>query len=842
MISLPIDAVLDEVVQAVRDTGTAILVAPPGAGKTTRVPVALLQRANIDGKIVMLQPRRVAARAAARRMAEETGTPLGGTVGFRVRFEREESKSTRILVLTEGLLTRWMQTDPTLDSVGLVILDEFHERSLHADLALAMLAKVRRELRPELGIVVMSATLDPLPVSRFLSGAPVISAAGRAHPVAVEYLDHSDDRALPIVAAEGALRAAGTTARDVLVFLPGLGEIQRTAEVLMARGATRDFDVLPLHGELASQEQDAALRAGPRRRIILSTNVAETSVTVEGVSCVVDTGFARKLRHDADLGLDRLDLERISRASADQRAGRAGRLGPGTCLRLWTRPTQSGLEDEETPEIHRVDLAGTLLELRGLGVGDPRTFEWYEAPLPRDLAKAEQLLATLGLVSAETGTTTKIGEAVRRWPLHPRLGRILWESHRRGCLAEGARLCSLLSERDLFRSRSAGGHRQQGPKVRGDSDLLFRLDALEQVSRSQFRTLEIEGVVVDGGAARTTMRVAKELEDQARRDLGPSDRRAPAESDLLKLVLVGYPDRVGRRRERGGDRAILSDGTGVRIAPESIVLDHEYFVAVVARGAGTGPGDQAAVTVLSGIEAGWLEEVFPGAVRTETSALFDAKSEAVIGVERRLFWQLQLEERRGGRVPPGLTRALLEPAAAVARPPLLDFEGELGEYLERLRVLRQHAPELECPEWSESELFGILWEAVPEARSLRELRSVSLKAELQGRLAYAQRQALDREVPERFALPEGRTAAIRYERGRPPIVSARVQHWFGVKETPRLVFGRLPVLVELLAPNQRPVQLTGDLANFWRGSYQQVRKDLRGRYPKHAWPEVPPHA
>jgi len=834
---LPIDAVLPDLVAALREGRNAVLLAPTGAGKTTRVPPALLA-AGIAGdlKIVMLEPRRIAARAAARRMAEEGGWRLGEEVGYQVRFENRAGPATRILVVTEGILVQRLQSDPFLEDVGAVLFDEFHERSLQTDLSLAMARRVQREVRPDLRLVAMSATLDPGPISVYLSDGlndcPVIESRGRLFPVAISWLDPRRDRGsppktpLPGLVAGAARRVLGETEGDVLVFLPGVGEIQRCAEALAPLAAEQELAVLPLYGDLPAEQQDAVLRPLDRRKIVLATNVAETSITIDGVSGVVDSGLVRRLRFDPSTGLDRLELGKVSRASAEQRAGRAGRQAPGVCLRLWGEWEQAALPERETPEIARVDLAGPALQLLSWGETDLAAFGWFEAPDPATLTAAETLLRRLGATD-EHGVTA-IGRSMARLPVHPRMARLLVEGHRLGHPREAALLAALLSERDPF-SRTARTKTARTSR----SDLLDRLDALEDRSGA-----------VNAGAVRFVLKARDQLADMARRELGAAGRptlgAVGRDDALLRSLLAAYPDRVARRREPRSLRGVMVGGRGVRLAEESAVLEAELFLCVNVGGGGGVSQSEDLVRLASEVEAEWLSSDL---LRTSIEVAFDEERERVIARKRTRYEDLTIRETEVPASGEAAERLLAETAAARPDRALALDDPEVAGFLTRVRWLAGWMPELGLPLF-DTESFarilpGILPALAAGKRSFAELRRAPLLPILEGGLSWEQRQALEREAPERLEVPSGSRVRIAYEPGRPPVLAARIQEMFGLAETPRLAGGRAPVLLHLLAPNGRPQQVTHDLRSFWENTYPQVRKELQGRYPRHAWPLDP---
>jgi ATP-dependent helicase HrpB len=823
---LPIDEILPALIAALREGPAAVLIAPTGAGKTTRVPPALLAAGIGVGKqIAMLEPRRIAARAAARRMAEEGGREgpwtLGREVGYQVRFERRVGPETRILVVTEGILVQRLQADPFLEDVGVVIFDEIHERNLQTDLSLAMARRVQRDARPDLRLLAMSATLDPGPVAAFLGDCPVIESRGRLHPVEILHADRPDDRALPGRIAAGARRMLDATPGDVLVFLPGVGEIQRAAEALAGE---RDLAVLPLYGDLPAERQDEVLRPLSRRKIVLATNVAETSITIDGVTAVVDSGLVRRMRFDPSTGLDRLELGKVSRASADQRAGRAGRQAPGACLRLWPAWEHAALPERETPEIARVDLAGPALQLLAWGEPDLAAFDWLEPPDPPALAAATLLLRQLGAIDGHG--VTALGRTMARLPVHPRLARLLAEGHRRGRTGEAALLAALLSERDPF----PRGLRGAGPRRASRSDLLDRLDALEAFEKRQAWESDL-----NAGAARFVLRARDQLVELARRELPGIERAEPGDDPLLRALLAAYPDRVARRREPRGPRGVMVGGRGVRLAEESAVLEAPLFLCVELDAGRSGPLSEALVRKASEVEPEWL----PG-LRTAVELEFDESRERVAAWKRTRYEDLVIAE---AEVPPpdaaGTAHVLAEAAASRLDRALPLDDPEVAAFLARVRSLAEWMPELGLPRFGEEEVRALLPALAAGRKSFVELRRAPLLDVLQGALSHPQREAVRREAPERLAVPSGSQIRLAYEPGRPPVLAARIQEMFGLAETPRVAAGRVPVLLHLLAPNGRPQQVTHDLRSFWETTYPQVRKELAGRYPRHAWPLDP---
>ena len=845
MTELPIDASLPRIMKALSER-SAVVVAPPGSGKTTRVPPAILRAGLLSADhpgVIVLQPRRVAARAAAARIALEQGWVLGEEVGYQVRFERRLSPKTRLRFLTEGILTRQLLDDPFLDSVGAVILDEFHERNLNSDLALALLREVRREVRPDLILVVMSATLDADPVARFLDDCPIVRSEGRAHEVSTEYRPlNRPASALTLAPLIEELIIDPRTSGHILVFLPGMAEIERVRKRLEPAASEAGALVLPLHGSLPAEDQDRALLPGHRRKVILSTNVAETSLTIDGVTTVIDTGLARIVRYDAERGIDRWELARISRAAADQRAGRAGRTAPGRCIRLWSERDQRGLSEFEQPEIHRIDLSATVLALHAWGTAEPARFAWYDPPAPERLAASERLLIMLGGLSGTPPRITPVGQEMLAKPIHPRLARLLVAARHDGRVREGAAVAALLSERDI-RVRDGAGAPGANPArqatASGLSDILVRLDMLGEAEAMRFGpSLRSRGI--DPGAAR---QVARLRDDLLRRDRqhGTKPVRANDEHDdeaVLRWLLLAYPDRVVKQRgtERTG---VMVGGRGVRLGPESVLRDAELYLALDAREDRRGGPREVQVRMASTIALEWLEELFPGNVRRERRTRYDESRRRVISANQLWYHDLLLREDLSTAVDPVEAGLVLAEALRPRATGLLTANTQAALWLARLDFVSQALPELGWAEFNDL-VFAEVVDAICLGRtSVDDVEQTDFVPFLQSRLAPGLIRELNESAPPTMTVPSGRQVRLTYEVGRPPILAVRLQELFGWTETPRLARGRVPVLLHLLGPNNRPVQITDDLRSFWTTAYHQVRKDLRGRYPKHSWPEDP---
>ena len=746
MVPLAIDSYVPDIVATVRERRAAVIVAAPGAGKTTRVPPALA----IDGRVILLQPRRVAARSIARRIADERGWTLGQEVGWHVRFDRNFSPQTRLLVATEGILTARLQQDPLLSDFRTIVIDEFHERSIHADLGIA-LAKQAWRARDDLRIVVMSATLDAQQVATYLGDAPVFDVPGRLFPLDVGYRPGG-------TIAGGVAEVLTASAGQVLCFLPGAADVRRAADDVRA---TSDVEVLELHGSMSANEQDRAIQPANLRRVIVATNIAETSLTVPGVSAVVDSGVHKIARYDAERALDTLEITRISRDSAEQRAGRAGRLGAGVVRRLWSDADR--LRSHREPEVHRIDLSGPTLDILSWG-GDPSSFEWFEPPDHERLETALQLLRTLGAV--EGGALTVTGQAMSKLPVHPRLARILVEA---GGSKEAAIACAILSDRQFFPTHP--------PTTTCDL-----LDALDR---------------------------ARELPEHVRRTARELQRIAPAGqgSDLRRALFAGYPDRLAQRRKAGEPRALLASGHGAVIGAESGVRDAEYLVALDVHT--RRDQSEARIRMASAVEKDWLQATAVEVVQDVDAAGRPRQ------LEREKYGAIVLRERH-------VKIRAAEGSALIADAFLAQPLSEQHERL--LRRLR---------------FAGVDVNVRLLAEQAANVTTRVSDIDLEQALDWATKQALERNAPGRFHAPSGRTHPLDYDKDGGVSLSIKLQELFGLAETPAIGPRRVPLKLHLLAPNGRPVQTTTDLKSFWDRTYPEVRKELRGRYPKHPWPEDP---
>lgn len=831
---LPIDPRLPDITGALALHGSAVVVAPPGAGKTTRVPPALLPLLPTGGQVVVLEPRRIAARAAAARVARDLHQDLGTLVGYQVRFESVCGPDTRIRFVTEGVLVRQLADDPMLRDVGVLVVDEFHERHVHTDLVLAVASHLRRSHRPDLMLVVMSATLDPGPLAGFLGGCPIIRVEGRRFPVQIDHADRPDERPIGLKVAS-ALRRLIAEAIDgsVLVFLPGAREIRAAMDACTPVAAEADLELVMLHGDMPAADQDRVLAPSARHKVILATNVAETSLTIEGVVAVIDSGLARVAGHAPWSGLPALRVQPISKASAAQRSGRAGRTRPGRCLRLYTRLDYDRRPDHDTPEILRADLAEAVLTLAAMGFDDPFAFPWYERPPDNSLAAARQVLRLLGAVT-DRGELSPTGRAMLRFPLHPRTARLLVEAERRGVARQGCVIAALLGERDLDLSRRASPRAGSHDTDRlGDSDVTSSAALFEQARRVRFDESALREMGIDIGAAHAVDRAARKLERLVRNQVCSTDP-AHVDTALRIALLSAYPDRVARRVRH--QDLMLAQGGSASLSPASEVKHAELLVAIDAEERHDARGRHAFVRFASAIEPDWLLELLPDHVRDTAELRWNQELERVDMVERLSWMSLVLDESTTlARPGPEVGRLLAERAlqSGIAR---FAPEGAIDRIIARVALLRDIMPELGLPPIDDGTARSVLEQMCESASCFAELRAAGLHHALLARLTAKQRSDLDTHAPERVVLPSGRSLTVHYEIGKPPWVESRLQDFFGMKQGPHIAAGRYPLVLHLLAPNQRAVQVTRDLAGFWERTYATVRKELCRRYPKHDWP------
>ncbi|WP_243371309.1 ATP-dependent helicase HrpB [Geotalea sp. SG265] len=818
---LPIDDILPQLLQAVQENPAVVLQAPPGAGKTTRVPLALLQALPKDSRIVMLEPRRLAAANAARWMAAQLGETVGKTIGYTIRFERKVSAATRVEVVTEGILTRRLQTDPQLAGVQLVIFDEFHERNLQSDLALALCRDAQLGLRPDMKLMVMSATLDGAPIAQLL-GAPLLTSEGRSYPVDIRYLPAEPKGRTADITAAAIRRALAETEGDILVFLPGGGEIRRCQSLL---DGTVKAAVHPLYGDLPYARQEQAIVPGPGRKIVLATNIAETSLTIEGVRVVIDSGLCRQLRFDPATGLNRLVTTRISAASAIQRAGRGGRTAPGICYRLWMEHSQSTLIPFTTPEIRSSDLSSLALELALWGENDAAALSWLDAPPAANLAEARELLRKLGALDSNF-LITQLGRSMALLPVHPRLAHLIIEGKRRGYGRVACDIAALLTERDVFSFNPA-----DRPET-SDSDIVDRLELL-----SDWRKGGRVGKLPDHQSISTVDRLAMQLRKQA----DCNEAALPLTAATVGLLLaLAYPDRVGQQREAGSPRYLLANGKGGTLSGRSSLRDIPFIVAVVMEGGEKGDGQIHSATTL---DLGTIRKEFDREIQWLRVVAWDEKSQRVLAREEERLGALVLATRPIAPTAEETATALLDGIAAGAGLAALNWTNRVEQFRLRVHFLSRVFPDVGLPDFSADNLLRILpqWLGpfLGGVKTKSELHAIDILAPLKHLLDYPQLRFVEEQAPAHVTVPSGSSIPLEYSEDEPPVLAVKLQELFGLADTPTVAEGRVTVTLHLLSPARRPIQVTQDLRNFWNATYPQVKKELKGRYPKHPWPDDP---
>jgi ATP-dependent helicase HrpB len=858
--SLPIWEIHSQIVDSLRNGNRLILSAPTGSGKTTQVPQMLLQAGLLgDGQVVILQPRRLAARLLAARVAQELGVKLGREVGYQIRFENVTSAETKIRFVTEGVLLRQMIDDPQLKGVSFLLFDEFHERHLYGDITLARALDVQESTRPDLRLAVMSATLDTDLLALYLKPR-VLTSAGRTFPVDIKYAadpSYTDKRPIWEQAADAFSRYVHSGGQgDVLVFMPGGFEISQTIEAIRHTDEAKGFILLPLHGELPPNDQDAAVARYPQRKVVVSTNVAETSLTIDGVRLVIDSGLARIPRFDANRGINTLLVEKISQSSADQRAGRAGRTAPGVCMRLWSRDEHAHRPAQELPEIKRLDLAEVVLTLKAAGVENLRKFRWLEPPDEQSLSHAEELLTDLGAlkpvaqafqpagsgdfpVASSLLQITPVGRKMLAFPLHPRYARMLLAAQEYGCVYQAALVAALTQGRDLL-LRNVGRDTNQlredllGEKASSDFWILMR--AWTYASKNQFRMDACRKLGIHAVTARQVGPLFDHFLRIAKKEGLDIEPREVKDEALQKCVLIGFSDRVAHRLDQGTLRCELVHNRRGVLARESVVQHAPLFVVAEVRE--VEGKDEEVRTILSlatAIEAEWLRELFPDDIQAELKVQFDATQKRVAAAELSRFRGLALSAKRVEPPPADAAARLLADEVVAGNLVLKEWDHAVEQWILRLNLLSKWCPEFELPPIADDDRRHLIEQICHGAIGYKDIKDREVKPVVQSWLSHAQRELLDKHAPERLSLPNGRTPKVSYEASNPPHIAMRIQELYDVTQTPKIALGRVPVLVHILTPGMKPVQVTQDLANFWREHYPKLKSELQRRYPKHEW-------
>jgi len=836
--TLPIYDLDEEIVAALQESGRLILQAPTGSGKSTQTPQILLDGGVLgSGRCVILQPRRLAARMLAKRVAEERGVTLGEEVGYRIRLDNVSSPATRILFVTEGILLRQMLADPSLRDVSTIIFDEFHERHLYGDISLARALDLQEKSRPDLKIVVMSATLDGAQLEKYLAPARTLTSAGRTYPVEIEYLRH-DPRDDPPweLAAEAVAENFDRTDGDILIFMPGAYEIQRTIREVAHR-VRSGCTVLPLHGELPASEQDKAVARTSQRKIIVSTNVAETSLTIDGVTMVVDAGLARVARYDPHRGINTLLIEKISRASADQRAGRAGRTAPGLCLRLWTERDHALRAGSELPEIKRLDMAETVLSLKAAGVNDLAAFRWVDRPDEKSLQRAGQLLEDLGAIDAHTGEITSTGRQMLSFPVHPRYARMFLAAQELGCVRAAALIASLTQSRNLL-LRAERRIEEERAEIfgHGISDFLILIRAFSYAQRHDFRMEALRPLAIHGEAARQVKKLFEQFLDIAKaEELDTEATNAPDEA-IARCILAAFADQVARRKSGGTLVCDIVHGRRGQLARASVAQNSRLIVAAeINEIEGRGGDAQVILSLATEIEEPWLREMFPGNFEERTAYLFDNSQNRVVVRREKIFRDLVIESQDRDADPSPEASACLAAVVLDGDLKLTQWDDAVEQWIHRVNFLARAMPDLGLTAIGQPEREYIVHLACEDATCYREIKEKPILPLARSILTHAQQHLVDKHAPERFELPGGRRAKITYAPEADPVLAARIQDLYGVNEDIKIAGGRVPVTIHILAPNHRPVQVTKSLRTFWTEVYPPLKQQLQRQYPKHEW-------
>ena len=899
---LPIYEIERDIVARLKTDRRLILSAPTGSGKSTQVPQMLLRHGLLgDGQVVILQPRRLATRLLASRVAQELGVQLGSEVGYQIRFENVTSPRTKIRFVTEGVLLRQMIDDSKLRGVSVLIFDEFHERHLYGDITLARALDLQEQHRPDLNLIVMSATLDvelledylsecrsrgneastsKVDDQRLLTSSPtkgfscsVLASEGRVFPVEIKYAaqpDYMDKRPVWEQAAEAFSHYVGAGGEgDVLVFMPGGYEISQTIEAIRHTSESKGFILLPLHGELSPKDQDAAVARYGQRKVVVSTNVAETSLTIDGIRLVIDSGLARIPRYDPYRGINTLLVEKISQSSADQRTGRAGRTAPGVCMRLWSREEHGHRLVQELPEIKRLDLAEVVLTLKAAGVEDLRKFRWLEPPNEQSLAHAEELLLDLGalksvaqafqpagsgdfpVASSKGGQEcppnpqtrmsalqiTPIGRKMLAFPLHPRYSRMLLAAHDYGCVHQACLVAALTQGRDLLLrnvDRDTNSLREDLLGEKASSDFWILMRAWTYAAKNQFRLDACRRLGIHAVTARHVGPLFEQFLRIAKSEGLDVKPREVKDEALQKCILIGFSDRVARRLDQGTLRCELVHNRRGVLARESAVQHSPLFVAAEVREV-EGREVNTILSLATAIEVDWLRELYPEDMESSLHVQFDSTAKRVQAAELVKFRGLALSAKRVEPPPADMAARLLADEIIAERLPLPNWDHSVEQWLLRLRLLCQHCPELQLPPITEDDRKHIIGQLCHGAVSYRDIKEREVKPVVMSWLSEAQRGLLDKHAPERLTLPNGRTPKVAYEATGSPHISLRIQELYDVTQTPKIALGRVPVLVHILTPGMKPIQITQDLASFWHEHYPRIKSELQRKYPKHLW-------
>ena len=850
--ALPIYELESAVVASLRTQGRLIVQAPTGSGKSTQIPQMLLRHGVLDalggravkGEVVVLQPRRLAARMLAKRVADEVGTNLGDVVGYQIRLESRVSERTRIRFVTEGILLRQMSFDATLRGISAIVFDEFHERHLYGDISLARAVQIQQSTRPDLKIIVMSATLDAGILKNYLAPSDVLVSQGRSFPVRIEYLpkavNFENDAMWDVAAAECERVADVLAGGDMLVFMPGAYEINRTVQAIQGARGLRDFVCYPLHGELPPEQQDRAVQKYATRKIIVSTNVAETSLTIDGVTMVIDCGLARMARFDPHRGINTLMIEKISVASADQRAGRAGRTAPGVCVRLWAEREHANRAPQELPEVKRLDLSEVVLTLKASGIDDVMNFPWLEKPDAMGLVRAENLLVDLGALAGERKTITAVGRKMLRFPVHPRYARMLLAAEERGCVRTVALMAALTQGRNfLIRgvARDVEKAREDALGEDHESDFFLMMRAWRYADQANYGIEACRRLGIHAQGARQVGPLFEQfLEIAAKEGLDVSERKIDGAA-VRKCVLAGFSDQLARRLDAGTLRCELVHNRRGVLARESVIQQAKLLVAAEISEIGRGDGEvNTLLTLATAVEEAWLQEIFPDDYREVKGVSYDETIKRVVARRERRFRDLVLEAKvSSDDAPLNEAAALLTKEVMAGRLKLEAWDDTVEQWILRVNRLAEWFPELEVNPITEADRATLIEQICYGELGYRDIKDKPVMPVLKDWLTAEQFAVLDDYLPEKLVMGNGRKARLTYAKEGPPIMSARIQELYGIEGKFTIGHGRVTVKFEVLAPNHRPIQVTDDLTNFWREQYPKVKAELSRRYPRHEW-------
>jgi ATP-dependent helicase HrpB len=856
---LPIYQLETAIVAKLREHGRLILQSPTGSGKSTQVPQMLLDHGLLgDGEIVVLQPRRLATRMLAARVAHERNSRLGDEVGYQIRFDKITSEKTRIRFVTEGVLLRQLLNDPMLRGVSAVVFDEFHERHLYGDISLARVLHLQETKRPDLKLIVMSATLDAGQLESYLAPCVTLQSSGRTFPVNIEYLSRPvrpDEDKIWDVAAESLEQIADANDGDVLVFMPGAYEISRTVEAIRHSRVGSEFLVLPLHGELPVADQDAAVAQYEHRKVVVATNVAETSLTIDGIRLVIDSGLARIPRYDPQRGINTLLIEKISRASADQRAGRAGRTAPGVCLRLWTAHEHENRAAQELPEIKRLDLSEVVLTLKASGIDDIANFRWLEPPDAKSLEHALTLLTDLGALEwsadlrsaspetrrSETGApVTPLGRRMLAFPVHPRFSRMLLEAQERKCVRPVALVAALSQGRNLLRRSEGRQMDEERADILGEkevSDFFIQMRAFRYAEQCNYNPQRCRRLGINGIAAREAAQTFSQFLNIARDErLDVDPDSAPSDEAIQRCVLTGFADQLAMRTDAGTLRCNLVHGRRGVLARESVVQHSALVVASDVREVQGKDGElNVLLNTITAVREEWLRELYPSAFRDDVKVFYDAIQRRVMAKKQTLFRDLVLSFDLTDKVPAEEAAQILAEQVAAGNCVLTNWDNAVEQWITRLNRLREWMPELELPGIGDDDRRALVEQICHGAANYREIKDRAVWPVVKSWLSKMQQDLLEKFAPERVELPNGKKWKIVYDAKAAPTIAARIQELYGVEGSLSIAGGRVPLVIQVLAPNHRPIQVTQNLSTFWRESYPKLKVELQRKYPKHEW-------